>query len=201
MLLNKLEFLAMNNPIRRILQRSVEIKRLRAISQLKSGKNIIEIGCGSGYGTKLINEYFKPKAITAIDLDSRMIELAQKINTNPRVTYAVGDVTNLAFPANTFDAIIDFAIIHHIPNWEACLKELYRVLRPGGEIIIEDGSIESFETTVGRLLRTVLTHPYAEMYRLDGFTHTLKQIGFMDVKVKKYMIFGGYVYFVLVAKK
>lgn len=61
MKLNKFEFLLMNNPIRNIIQEHVEVKRLRGFSNLKKNMVILEIGCGSGNGSKLIKKYFQPK--------------------------------------------------------------------------------------------------------------------------------------------
>ena len=59
MILNKIEFILMNNFIRNIIQEYIEIKRLRKLSNLTSNKIILEIGCGTGNGSKLIKKYFK----------------------------------------------------------------------------------------------------------------------------------------------
>ena len=92
---------------------------------------MLEIGCGSGYGTKLINKYFKPKKIYGIDLDEEMINLANK-NKLPNALFKVGGATKLDFKDNSLDGIFIFLVLHHIPNWKEALDEFYRVLKKGG---------------------------------------------------------------------
>src|SRR3989338_4670507 len=128
MKLNKIEFFLMNNPVRAALQKK-EAQKMRALSQLKKGAVVLEIGSGRGVGTKLIKKYFQPQKITAIDLDLKMIVIAKKRNKDPSITFQVGDAAKLPFENKQFDAVFDFGIIHHIPNWKDCLKELKRVLK------------------------------------------------------------------------
>lgn len=199
MLMNRIEFYLMNNPIRGFIQDKIEIKRLCKMSDLEKGAKVLEIGCGDGKGATLITKYFSPSHIEAIDLDPKMIERAQKRNKNSSVHFQVGDAAQLPFASDTFDAIFDFGIIHHIPNWHDCLKELYRVLKPGGQLILEDLSIETFSTPFGRLLRKLLIHPYNEMFTHDEFVEYLKELGFTIKEHKNYNL--GLEYFVVIAKK
>ena len=78
MKLNRIEFFMMNNILRNFIQKQIEIKRLRKFSNLSSNKTILEIGCGTGNGSKLIQKYFQTKKIYATDLDKKMIEVANK---------------------------------------------------------------------------------------------------------------------------
>ena len=168
----------MNNPLRELVQEYVEIKELRRLSQLSTGLKVLEIGCGNGWGTKLIKKYFNPSEIRAIDLDPKMIDIAKKSNKDSRITFSIADATKLPYKDNSFDAIFDFGIIHHIPDWKNCLSELKRVLKPSGQLLIEDLSIETFETPFGKLMRKVLAHPYSAMYKRSEFIQHLKSIGF-----------------------
>ncbi len=106
-----------------------------------------------------------------------MIELAKK-NHGASATFLVMDAAKLDFPDKSFDAVFDFGIIHHIPNWKDCLNEMKRVLKPGGELILEDLSIESFTLGIGKLWRILSDHPYGSMYTAGEFTDYLKKIGF-----------------------
>lgn len=199
MLMNKTEFYLMNNPIRGFIQDKLEARRLRKFSDLPAGKTILEIGCGSGRGTKLITQYFKPARVEALDLDPKMIAVAKKTNVNPNVQFQVGDAAKLNFPDSTFGAVVDFGIIHHIPNWRDCLKELHRVVKPGGQLILEDLSIETFSTPFGRLLRKLLAHPYQDMFTQAEFVNELKALGFIVETEKQY--YPGLKYFVVIARK
>jgi ubiquinone/menaquinone biosynthesis C-methylase UbiE len=197
--MNKLEFWMVNNPIRTFIQDKIEIRRLRKLSSLPKGKIVLEIGCGNGTGARLIKKYFSPKEIFAVDLDRKMIELATRNNVDPSIHFEVGDASKLKHKSNQFDAVVDFGVIHHIPNWKDCLKELKRVLKPGGELILEDLSIETFSGLGGWFIKKTLKHPYEKMYKKEEFIDYLKTLGFDVIKERSHH--PVIKYFVVIAKK
>lgn len=191
----------MNNPIRRFVQNKIEAKKLRLLSLLPEDKRVLEIGCGNGFGTTLIQKYFSPAEIQAIDLDPRMIQRAEKRVKDPTIHFQVASATKLPFKNNSFDAIFDFGIIHHIPDWQTALQESHRVLKPGGELLLEDLSIESFRGFPGSFYRKILDHPYNKMYTHKEFIEKVKEVGFEIIHSKKYNPFGLIKYFFIIAKK
>jgi ubiquinone/menaquinone biosynthesis C-methylase UbiE len=184
MKLNKLEFIAMNNPIRAAVQGHYELPMLRNMITVDIIDKALEIGCGNGHGTKLIKKYFNPRNIVGVDLDERMIRLAKKRNNNQSISFLVMDASKLHFPDKYFDAIFDFGMIHHIPNWKDCLKELKRVLKDEGKIILEDLSSDTFKTSLGRIMKLLSDHPYADMYSTVDFLNYMKSIGFEIINYK-----------------
>ena len=176
----------MNNPLRAMIQDKYELKILRKMSSLKNVEKALEIGCGNGYGTKLIKKYYSPKNIIAIDLDEKMIKIAQKRNTDTSITFKVMNAAQLDFPNNYFDVVFDFGIIHHIPNWKDCIQELKRVLKPNGKIILEELSLETFSIGVGKIWKKILEHPYENMYTRNQFSQYIKEIGFEIVNYKEF---------------
>ncbi|NTV23731.1 MAG: class I SAM-dependent methyltransferase [Nanoarchaeota archaeon] len=201
MRLNNLEFVAMNNPLRAVIQDRIEAKRFRQLSTLAPGKKVLEIGCGNGVGARLIKKYFLPASINAIDLDKRMVDIAVRKNKDPSIFFSVGDAAKLTFRKPQFDAVFDFGIIHHIPEWRDCLDELRRVLKPGGELILEELSIESFETCIGKAYRKLLDHPYDRMFTRKEFVSYLSKSGFRVEKEEAHNPLGLLRYFVIVARK
>lgn len=179
MLMNKTEFWLMNNPVRRLSSR-FETRHMRKLSPAGKLNKVLEIGCGEGQGSRNILKYFQTSEIHAIDLDPKMIGRAKKRQEDPRVIFSVGDAANLTqYKDSTFDAIFDFGIIHHIPNWREALSEMHRVLKPHGYIHIMDGSIESFTVTrIGRFFKRILEHPYEKMYTKAKFSEELSRLGF-----------------------
>lgn len=169
----------MNNTIRRLSLR-FEARKLKKMSPVKQFDMVLEIGGGEGQGAKNILRLFKPTHLDSLDLDPKMIQRAKRRVHDRRATFSVGDASDLSFAQdNSYDAVFDFAIIHHIPNWQDCLKEVYRVLKPGGWFLIEDGSIESFtKKPIGRLFRRLFDHPYNQMYTKQEFETELDRIGF-----------------------
>ena len=201
MKLNKIEFSFINSRIRAYIQGRFEFKEIRRLSTLPSGKVVLEIGCGNGIGATLIKEYFSPLKIYAIDLDQRMIDMAKRNHPDDSILFELGDASRLRFEDEQFDAVFDFGVIHHIPNWENCISELRRVLKIGGELIVEDFSIETFETTTGRILRKLTDHPYERMYRRMDLIESLKKSGFEVLREKIYHPLHLIKYFIIIAKR
>jgi len=185
MKLNFFEFITVNSPIRKFVQNKIEIKSFLDVpNYVKDGK-VLEIGCGSGYGARLINKYFKPKEIYGIDLDEKMIALTKK-NKLPNVSFEVGNVTKLDFKDRSLDVVFIFVVLHHVVNWKKALDEIYRVLKKGGQFFIEDGSFETFSTPIGRLIKTFTDHPYDSMYKRHEFFNYLEKLGFKTIKKQVY---------------
>lgn len=201
MKLNRLEFLAMNNPVRAIVQERYELKILRSMTTLKNPVSVLEIGCGNGTGSKLIRKYFNPGRITCIDLDPRMIRIAERRNRDADTSFILMDASKLGFDDSSFDVVFDFGIIHHIPDWQSCIKEMYRVLKPGGELILEDMGIEGFTGGTGEIWRIISAHPYKTMYTADRFRNCLIETGFEILNFRRSNPFGMVKFFSLSAKK
>jgi SAM-dependent methyltransferase len=100
-------------------------------SSVKRGMDILELGCGTGYFTK---ELAKTEAnITAIDISPDLLNDAKKATDRPNVTFNVEDACNMSFHADTFDKVIGSSVLHHL-DMDKATGEIYRVLKPGGEI-------------------------------------------------------------------
>lgn len=199
MKLNPLEFLLINNSVRNLIQEHIEVKRLRKWSNLPPNQTVLEIGCGTGNSSQLIKKYFQAKMVYATDLDERMIDIAKKGNKDDSISFEVQNATKLKYKENYFDAVFDLGVIHHIPNWKDCLKELQRVLKPNGQLVIEDLSIETFSTPIGKLMKKSLDHPYNSMHKEDELVEYLKKIGFKILIHKKHSALIRY--FIVVAQK
>lgn len=184
MILTKAEYLLMNNPLRAYIQEKYELPILQSMATKNSYSSALEIGCGNGNGTRLIEKYFNPQKIVAIDLDEKMIEKARKSRNNNSIDFWVMDASKLEFPDDSFDVVFDFGIIHHIPNWNDCIHELKRVLKDDGELILEELSIETFSGFPGILWKRVLAHPYDEMFTFMEFVEYLEENGFTIISKK-----------------
>ena len=100
------------------------------------GKKLLEIGCG--LGTDLLQFARGGAYVTAVDLTPRSIELVKKrfdLEGLP-VDAQVADAERLPFEDGSFDAVYSFGVLHHTPNTQKAIDEVYRVLKPGGRIII-----------------------------------------------------------------
>jgi ubiquinone/menaquinone biosynthesis C-methylase UbiE len=178
LLMNSIEYWAMNNPLRGFVQRHYEAPRLKRLSS-GATDDILEIGCGQGIGARIIYELFSPRRYVGVDLDPRMIRrVKRKAGALPNADFMKGDVSNLEFPSATFDLVMDFGIVHHVPNWKSALAEVHRTLRPGGEFLFEDLSVETWERGIGVSLKRKADHPYDGIFRKQEFVDELKALGF-----------------------
>jgi SAM-dependent methyltransferase len=189
--MNSIEYWAMNNPLRGFVQRHYEAPRLKRLSSGRTD-DILEIGCGQGTGARIIFELFSPRRYVGVDLDPRMIRRAKrKAGALPNATFLEGDVTNLEFPSAAFDLVVDFGIVHHVPNWRNALAEVHRNLKLDGEFLFEDLPIETWERGIGVPFKRIADHPYDQMFTKQEFVEELEALGF-DVETHESSPFSFY---------
>jgi ubiquinone/menaquinone biosynthesis C-methylase UbiE len=102
------------------------------------GKKVLEVGFGAG--TDFIQWLRAGARVSGIDLtEEALANLTHRIavyDLPQPEQVCVGDAENLQFPNNTFDLGYSFGVLHHSPDTEKAIRELVRVVRPGGEIKI-----------------------------------------------------------------
>jgi ubiquinone/menaquinone biosynthesis C-methylase UbiE len=100
----------------------------------------LDVGCGPGQFTTLIAERLPGAQMWGIDLAPTMIELARRhaaaSSAATRVHFEVADVAHLPFADAQFDAVLSSGSIKHWPDQPAALREIHRVLTPGGRAFI-----------------------------------------------------------------
>ncbi len=100
-------------------------------------KRILDAACGNGRYAKFILKYADPDAlITSFDLSPKMLLRAQQRLRNPRVSHVVADLTRLPYADAAFDAIVCGWVLEHLPDPLPGLRELSRVLMPGGKLLL-----------------------------------------------------------------
>ena len=177
MKMNRTEKFLMNNPIRAAFQRWVEAPILERLGGRTEGMRVLEVGCGRGVGTQLIFERLGAREVYAIDLDTDMIEKARKrLGKYPpeRLMLLAGDVTAIDVADESFDAVFNFAIIHHVPNWQAAIAEIYRVLKPGGRFFFEEVTSHALNKWSYRIF---MEHPTENRFSAHEFLAELERQG------------------------
>jgi ubiquinone/menaquinone biosynthesis C-methylase UbiE len=100
-------------------------------SHLHPGDNVLELGCGTGYFSR---ELARTGAqITAIDISPELLKVAQEECSSENVRFEIQNAYATTFPDETFDSVVGSAVLHHL-ELEAALREIERVLKPGGSI-------------------------------------------------------------------
>jgi ubiquinone/menaquinone biosynthesis C-methylase UbiE len=175
-ILNAIEKALMNNPLRAAVQRQFEARRLLAMGGPTPGARTLEVGCGRGVGTELVFDMFGADSVEAFDLDPRMVALARErlAARGDRVRLRVGDVEHIDAANGAYDAVFDFAIIHHVRDWRAALREIARVLRPGGRLYAEEILRDLIHNP---FWRRVLDHPMEDRFDATEFADGLEAVG------------------------
>jgi SAM-dependent methyltransferase len=100
-------------------------------------KRILDAGCGNGrYSRFLLRHADADAVLTSFDLSPRMLARAQKRLKNGRVSHAIADLTRLPYADGTFDAAVLGWVLEHLPDPRPGLKELARVLKPRGKMLL-----------------------------------------------------------------
>lgn len=106
------------------------------------GKNILEIGCGNGVQAQYIMEKYSPASLTAVDLNATNIEIASYESGRKgyeNIKFHVDDAQDLkTIKSNSMDYIINIESAFHYPDKPSFLREVSRVLKPGGFYLIAD---------------------------------------------------------------
>jgi SAM-dependent methyltransferase len=138
MRLSEAEFKAMNGGTRRLLQRCVEwpVFKQMGLTDCR-GKDVVEIGCGSGYGAWLISS-LGPRSYVGFDVMPEQIAVAER-RSLPNARFFVGDAARItALDDACADFVVIFGILHHVEAWPQAVAECRRLLRPGGVLLVEE---------------------------------------------------------------
>ena len=157
-------------------------------AKIKKGDTVIDLGSGAG------NDCFVARALTGetgkvigIDLTEQMINKArinaEKLNYH-NVEFRFGDIEQMPVSDNIADVVVSNCVLNLVPNKSNVLKEVYRVLKPGGHFSISDivleGELpaklkEAAEMYAGCISGAIQKEVYLELIKITGFTNITVQ--------------------------
>ena len=130
-----------------------------------AGSAFLDAGCGSGVKSILLAQ--RDYNVSAVDISETVLQHAQEkashSGMNNRITFQPEDMTALSFANETFDAVLCWGVLMHIPNVEGAITELMRVMKKGGYIIISEGNMHSLQAVAIRAIKRVLRKPEENM--------------------------------------
>ncbi len=195
--LHHLEEKLMISPLKKLMFKYFEFRIFkRLLSSLDvnlTGKRVLEGGCGAGYGIEVISNYLRPKEYYAFDLNKGMVERSRSVVKRKGLPVNVfqGDVTEINLPSEKFDIVFIFTVLHHESKWRAALKELNRVLKPNGLLIINEinsRSLNWFERYAK------VYHPKTAHFTWNMFRYELNQAQFSILK--EYLFLQDFGFFI-----
>ncbi len=174
---NWVEKVWLNSPPRlRMLRRETEL--FKKIRDLPPGAEVLEIGCGRGFGVRLIRRAFAPRRFEAVDIDEgavRRLAKRKEFLGMKDVVFGVADAQRLTYADRSLDAVFTFGILHHLEDWQRGVREIHRVLRPGGAFYFEEIYPALYANAVTRRL---LVHPRENRFDGPRLRDELKLVGF-----------------------
>ena len=164
------------SPIRAWLQRR-EIRAFARWAALPPGASVLDMGCASGLSTALILETLRPQRLAAFDFDPSMVDLARRRLARhlqeQGLDLTVADATRMPYEDGLFDAVFESGVAHHIPDWSAALREVGRVLKPGGRFCFAEPS----RARLRRGMYRILPHAVESMFEPEEWRSALKDAG------------------------
>ena len=106
---------------------------------------MLDVACGTGYGSAMLADA-GAASVVGVDLSDEAVAQSRRDYVRPNLSFQQGDAQKLSqFPDASFDAVISFETIEHVPDDAAYLSAVHRVLRPEGLYIVStpDGRLES----------------------------------------------------------
>jgi 2-polyprenyl-3-methyl-5-hydroxy-6-metoxy-1,4-benzoquinol methylase len=119
-----------------ILIQNEHLARYRFAQPLVAGKKVADLACGTGYGALMLADA-GARSVHGMDISEEAVNLCIERNDKSNVTYSVANAQDLAgISDNEFDMVVSFETIEHLPDVEAYLDEIARILRPGGTYLV-----------------------------------------------------------------
>lgn len=168
-----------------------------ALSDIREGEVILDIGSGGGLDVFLASKKVGPKGkVIGLDMTEEMVKRAKqnaKKGNYTNVEFKLGDAENIPLKNNSIDLVISNCVINLVPDKEKVYKEIYRILKPEGRFVISDIVVEK------DLDKSVKDNPEKLVACVGGaltekeYINIIKKVGFINLKILKKipLVLGG----------
>lgn len=123
------------------------LHRYALACEFSTGKKVLDIACGEGYGSYLLagNASF----VTGLDIDESTIKAASQKYKTSQLNFITADARVTPLPAHSFDLLVSFETLEHLEEHEQLLEEFKRLLKPGGLLIISTPDKDLYSDKTG----------------------------------------------------
>lgn len=138
---------------------------------------VLDVGCGSGWATRLLADYASNGRVTGIDISDEMVSLAQaSSNSYQNVDFKLAGAEQLPFPDGEFTHAFSMESLYYYENLAQALSEIHRVMKPGGwftavvDLYQESEATHQWIETLKVPVQLLSAADYVAMFEAAGFT-------------------------------
>jgi SAM-dependent methyltransferase len=126
------------------LRRTAEANAAFLLPTLTPGQRLLDVGCGPGAITQGLAARVAPGEVVGVDRDEAFLDLARTTWTAPNLRFERADAADLPFDDDAFDVAFLHAVLQHVDSPTGVLREVRRVVRPGGAVAVADADLDAF---------------------------------------------------------
>ena len=159
----------------------------------ESDKRILDAGAGSGRFCIALAEDLPASEIVGIDISEQLVRNAQWSATKQNlsnVSFKQDDIFQLSFPDDAFDVVFNQGVIEHFEDSEAALREMIRVAKPGGKVIVGVPIWYCFPHTIRKWLMDKIGHEFEygfeKSFRHEQLKRMFRRNGLIDLEMTGY---------------
>jgi ubiquinone/menaquinone biosynthesis C-methylase UbiE len=152
-----------------------------ALMKISPGARVLDVGCGSGWATRLMAEQSPQVSAVGIDISDEMVKLAQASTSTDNVTFRVATAEQLPFADGEFSDAFSMESLYYYQDMLSALREIKRVLQPGGQFVAvmdlyqENEPSHQWVTQLKVPVQLLSTAQYHELFEQAGFTNVSDQ--------------------------
>lgn len=158
-----------------------------ALAEINEGETVLDLGSGGGIDVFLAaNKVGEQGKVIGVDMTEEMVQTAIKNAEKGKYTnveFKLGEIENLPLENNSVDVIISNCVINLTPDKLIAYREAFRVLKPGGRILISDLVTEGDIPDEIRKSFQAWSECIAGAMEKDEYLDTIKEAGFSDVEI------------------
>ena len=159
------------------------LKRL----DIKPTDRMLDIGCGTGSLLQAISTKHPSINLIGLDISREMLTIGCNKQIN-KCNFITGQAQCLPFRSKSFDVVVSCNAFHYWRNPEACLREIARVLKPQGRIVITDWCDDYVACKICDLFLRMFNRAHFKTYRKDACERLLRDTGYGNVRIERYKI-------------
>lgn len=156
-------------------------------AQFKSGETVLDLGCGAGVDCFIAAREVGPTGrVIGVDMTPEMIAKAKQNLLQldlKNVEFYLGEIENLPVDNSVVDIVISNCVINLVPNKPKAFREIYRVLKPNGRMVVSDMMIEGTLPDIIRKDVEAFASCIAGALKVEEFLEYVRNAGLTDVKI------------------